>query len=147
MSKFSKLNVNFRQIPSNVKNLENNRRFLTDTVDFRQIPSISKNSGTFSRNFVPGNQGNYTGLVSTIENFRLSVNVERRKSKNVDGRKFSENFTYFPGTKFRENVPEYSVSVENRRLFSKFLTFDGICQKSTVIFEIFDISGIIYRYF
>ena len=67
---------NFRKfryiIPSNVqnvKNLENNRRFSTDTVNFQQIPSFFENSGTFSRNFIPGNQGNYTGLVSNEKNF------------------------------------------------------------------------------
>ena len=37
------------------------------------------------------------------------------------------------------NFWKSTVCVENRRLFSKFSTFDGICRKSTAIFEIFDI--------
>ena len=57
--------------------------------------------------------------------FSRKSKVENRKFC-FDGQKSSENYTYFPGTKFRENVPE-------------FLEIDGICRKSTVIFEIFDI--------
>ena len=40
MSKFSKIAVYFWRIPSNVENLENNRRFSTDTVDFRKFQYI-----------------------------------------------------------------------------------------------------------
>ena len=72
---------------------------------------------------------------------KISLFRESRKSNCFDCRKSTENYTYFPGTKFRENVPEYLVSVKNRRLFSKFSTFDGICQKSRLFSRISTFSG------
>ena len=60
------------------------------------------------------------------EIFGLSTFPVFRHCPTFDGQKSAENYTYFPGIKFRENVPEFSK-------------IDGICRKSTVIFEIFDI--------
>ena len=75
---------------------------------------------------------------------KISLFRESQKSNCFDGQKSSEIYAYFPGIKFRENVPEYLVTVKNRRLFSKFSTFDGICRKSRLFSRISTFSGIFW---
>ena len=47
--------------------------------------------------------------------------------------------------KMYRNIWKLTVSVKNRQLFSKFSTFDGICQKSRLFLRISTFSGI-FRY-
>ena len=64
--KITWITITIRQIPSNVENFENNRRFSTDTVDFRKFRYI------FPK-FYTGKVGINFGRFSTVKTIRLST--------------------------------------------------------------------------
>ena len=53
----------------------------------------------------------YTKAMRLPEIFDFRTIPDSRKSKNFDGRKFSENLPDFPGIKFHENVQECTRNV------------------------------------